>query len=224
MARHRRKSGTGGKFLLRPLFRCSPVPYASVHCSHPCMPRPPARSLRSVHSLVHCAPAQPAIVQQRRVYLPRCYDVSPPGVDMHFSSPSLPPPTICMRLPRHSSLVCLLAFIAIPPLTFLILFLGYLHSSMRVCLPFSLTRLSTTAHNTFSCQARPVSSIVMNNTAIQSTAAEGRLAGFLSSQRDLFLQDLKDGKGKGWTVVMGNQAGGEYTVFHGRVKLNIHRS
>lgn len=53
----------------------------------------------------------------------------------------------------------------------------------------------------------------MNNTAIQSTAAEGRLAGFLSSQRDLFLHDLKDGKGKGWTVVMGNQAGGEYTAF-----------
>lgn len=63
----------------------------------------------------------------------------------------------------------------------------------------------------------------MNNTAIQSTAAEGRLAGFLSSQRDLFLQDLKDGKGKGWTVVMGNQAGGGYTAFYGRVKLNIHR-
>ncbi|KGB76864.2 exopolyphosphatase [Cryptococcus deuterogattii R265] len=52
----------------------------------------------------------------------------------------------------------------------------------------------------------------MDNTAIQSengdaAVAEGRLAGFLSSQKDLFLQDLKDGKGKGWTVVMGNQAG-----------------
>lgn len=57
----------------------------------------------------------------------------------------------------------------------------------------------------------------MDNTAIQSengdaAVAEGRLAGFLSSQKDLFLQDLKDGKGKGWTVVMGNQAGGEYTA------------
>lgn len=121
-----------------------------------------------------------------------------------------PPP---MRLPRHSSLVCLLAFVTIPPLTFVILFLGYLHSSMRLCLPFSLTRLSTTAHNTFSCHARPASSVLMDNTATQSTAPEGRLAGFLSSQRDLFLHDLKDGKGKGWTVVMGNQAGGECTAF-----------
>lgn len=52
----------------------------------------------------------------------------------------------------------------------------------------------------------------MNNTAIQPAAAEARLAGFLSSQRDLFLHDLKNGKGKGWTVVMGNQAGGEYSI------------
>ncbi|WVN90887.1 uncharacterized protein L203_106132 [Cryptococcus depauperatus CBS 7841] len=36
---------------------------------------------------------------------------------------------------------------------------------------------------------------------------EGRLAGFLSSQKNSFLQDLKDGKGKGWIVVMGNEAG-----------------
>lgn len=83
---------------------------------------------------------------------------------------------------------------------------------MRVCLPFSLARLSTTAHNTLSCQARPVSSIIMDNATIQSgsdnaTVPEGKLAGFLSSQRDLFLQDLKDGKGRGWSVVMGNQAG-----------------
>lgn len=208
----RRKSGTGGKFLLRPLFRCPP--YASVHCSH--------------HACLGvCALSTPLCTrhrQRRRVYLRRCYDVSPP--EWHafsFSLSTTPSPAICMRLPRHSSLVCLLAFVAIPPLTFVILFLGYLHSSMRVCVPFSLARLSTAAHNTFSCQARPVSSIVMNNTAIQSTAAEGRLAGFLSSQRDLFLQDLKDGKGKGWTVVMGNQAGGGYTAFYGSVKLNIHR-
>lgn len=61
----------------------------------------------------------------------------------------------------------------------------------------------------------------MNDATIQSgndnaAVPEGRLAGFLSSQRDLFLQDLKEGKGKGWTVVMGNQAGGEYTEFYGR--------
>jgi exopolyphosphatase len=37
---------------------------------------------------------------------------------------------------------------------------------------------------------------------------EGRLAGFLQSQKELFLQDLRDGKGKGWTVATGNEAGG----------------
>nr|XP_031858410.1 uncharacterized protein CI109_006173 [Kwoniella shandongensis]KAA5525482.1 hypothetical protein CI109_006173 [Kwoniella shandongensis] len=36
---------------------------------------------------------------------------------------------------------------------------------------------------------------------------EGRLAGFLISQKETFLQDLKEGRGKGWTVVMGNEAG-----------------
>jgi len=37
-----------------------------------------------------------------------------------------------------------------------------------------------------------------------------RLAGFLVDQRDAFLSDLKAGKGKGWTVVMGNEAGGTF--------------
>lgn len=36
----------------------------------------------------------------------------------------------------------------------------------------------------------------------------GRLAGFLESQKSEFLADLKDGKGKGWVMVMGNEAGG----------------
>lgn len=36
-----------------------------------------------------------------------------------------------------------------------------------------------------------------------------RLAGFLQSQKELFFGDLQGGKGKGWTVAMGNEAGGE---------------
>jgi exopolyphosphatase len=37
-----------------------------------------------------------------------------------------------------------------------------------------------------------------------------RLAGFLQSQKELFFQDLQSGKGKGWTVSVGNEAGGEF--------------
>lgn len=73
--------------------------HPSTAPTHAC-PHPPTRSLRPVHSRVHCAPSpppKPAIVQRRRVYLPRCYDVSPPRVDMHFSSPSL------HRSPPHAS-------------------------------------------------------------------------------------------------------------------------
>lgn len=40
----------------------------------------------------------------------------------------------------------------------------------------------------------------------------GRLAGFLQSQKDEFVADLKEGKGKGWIVVMGNEAGGELYI------------
>jgi hypothetical protein len=35
------------------------------------------------------------------------------------------------------------------------------------------------------------------------------LSTFLSSQKSLYLQDIQNGKGKEWTVVMGNEAGGE---------------
>ena len=42
-----------------------------------------------------------------------------------------------------------------------------------------------------------------------------RLAGFLQSQKELFFQDLKGGKGKGWTVAIGNEAGGESYISPG---------
>jgi hypothetical protein len=38
----------------------------------------------------------------------------------------------------------------------------------------------------------------------------GNLAMFLQTQNEAFVKDLKDGKGKGWTVVSGNEAGGEF--------------
>ena len=37
----------------------------------------------------------------------------------------------------------------------------------------------------------------------------GRLAGWLESRKQLFLDDLRKGKLKGWTIAMGNEAGGQ---------------
>ena len=42
----------------------------------------------------------------------------------------------------------------------------------------------------------------------------GRLAGWLQAQKDAFLGDLKTGNGKGWVVVMGNEAGGAHFQDH----------
>ncbi|WVQ96068.1 hypothetical protein IAU59_003168 [Kwoniella sp. CBS 9459] len=144
-----------------------------------------------------------------------------------------------MRLPRNSKLLCLLVFLSfIPPLILILGLLTYLDQSMRLCVPFSLQRISSTAHNSISCQAqalrRPFSSTtstkyqagvglegimaevqnhaeklngVNGNGNGNGEAQEGRLAGFLRSQKEAFLGDLRDGRGKGWTVVMGNEAG-----------------
>ena len=34
----------------------------------------------------------------------------------------------------------------------------------------------------------------------------------LLSLKEMFVKDLEDGKGEGWTVVMGNEAGGESCI------------
>jgi len=49
--------------------------------------------------------------------------------------------------------------------------------------------------------------------------AGSRLAGFLQSQKELFFGDLQNGKGKGWTVAVGNEAGG-MSVRHSEVQAD----
>ncbi len=117
-------------------------------------------------------------------------------------------------------LACL-ALLTLPLGLLILSILAYLDpsQSMRICLPFSLTRISSTAHQTFSCQYSTKTGI-SGSESIMSEAAKdgavtdgeiqvGRLAGFLQSQKDLFLSDLKGGNLKGWIVAMGNEAGGE---------------
>ncbi len=40
----------------------------------------------------------------------------------------------------------------------------------------------------------------------------GDLANFLAQQKAKYLEDVKNGKGKEWTVVMGNEAEGQYAL------------
>lgn len=117
------------------------------------------------------------------------------------------------RRPRKLKTV-LFIFLALSlPLTFLIL--NQRKQSMRICLPFSLSRISSTAHRKLSCQyatARPPAKTVGEMSTNLTIENEGRLGGFLAGQRELFLTDVRSGKGRGWNVAMGNEAGGEYYV------------
>ncbi|WRT69773.1 uncharacterized protein IL334_006764 [Kwoniella shivajii] len=133
-----------------------------------------------------------------------------------------------MRLPRNSRLLCfLLSLSFIPPFILVFSLLAWLDESMKICLPFSLNRISTQAHQSLSCQAKSYTSISSKGTGLKAIMSEvngdgistgikqgngngkqqGKLAGFLTSQKETFLDDLKKGNGNGWTVVMGNEAG-----------------
>ncbi|WVR07994.1 hypothetical protein IAU60_005037 [Kwoniella sp. DSM 27419] len=129
-----------------------------------------------------------------------------------------------MRLPRSSRLFCILvSFSLIPPLILILGLLKYLDRSMRICVPFSLHRVSKQAHNVLSCQPASVGGILRGNFTTSATvkghhgemsasngggsANGGRLADFLRSQKEAFLGDLEEGKGSGWVVAMGNEAG-----------------
>ncbi|WWC92878.1 uncharacterized protein L201_007840 [Kwoniella dendrophila CBS 6074] len=137
-----------------------------------------------------------------------------------------------------STLICLSLF---STFSFILLLISTTYSylndyqqqqSMRICLPFSLNRISSTVHQKLSCQSlnynlnqsKPFTSTSYNSdlnnimSEIESTSTtqpqsngiaqkEGELAEFLKNQKQLFLNDLKNDNADGWTIVMGNEAG-----------------
>lgn len=155
---------------------------------------------------------------------------------------------------RPTCLALSLFFSSVPLILLILSLVVYItpgSGHMRPCLPFSLSRISSTAHSKLTCPApllkgfvppftattlsstttRPYSSIptpdIVIKPSVPTSAAKmtegkttanpipasgetemGRLAGFLESQKSEFLADLSAGKGKGWILVMGNEAGG----------------
>ncbi|WWC73621.1 uncharacterized protein I206_107593 [Kwoniella pini CBS 10737] len=131
-----------------------------------------------------------------------------------------------MRINRNSKFFCIfISFAFIPPLLLIIILINYLNESMRICLPFSFSHISNKAHQHLSCQSkskystnqinRPYSTnlkgimadLPISNGNGNGNNHEGKLAVFLTTQKQNFLNDLKKGDGKGWTVFMGNEAG-----------------
>lgn len=122
-------------------------------------------------------------------------------------------------------LVASILFVAIP-LTF-VLGLAIFNSGgrlMRLCLPINLQRISTKLHKQLSCSPVPpslaanVSSFSSSSTStsnptmtatVDSTTQPGRVADFILSQKEAFLADAASKNLKGWTVITGNEAGGE---------------
>jgi len=59
----------------------------------------------------------------------------------------------------------------------------------------------------------PRRSYFIKSTRWYSSMTNSTLSQFLSSSKDRYMIDLKHGKGRKWTVVMGNEAGGKSEQF-----------
>lgn len=113
---------------------------------------------------------------------------------------------------RNKTKFSCLALLALPLLLLIFSLLAYISpdQSMRLCLPVSLDKISPGAHRAISCyrQNQTLATFKMPVNTSQPQAPVGRLAGFLESQKALFEADYRKGDLTGWTVAVGNEAGG----------------
>ncbi|ORX37670.1 hypothetical protein BD324DRAFT_641818 [Kockovaella imperatae] len=133
------------------------------------------------------------------------------------------------KAPRIVTLSLLLALLVPVGLLTLSLITFLSSSYSRPCLPFSLQRISTSGHRLLSCSSIPApsragfesvetmgeASHILNGAGGESgnvdpasaEAGAGRFAGFLQSQKEAFMDDLRKSNLNGWTIAMGNEAG-----------------
>ena len=139
-------------------------------------------------------------------------------------------PALPRRLFRVGGIIVLFTFFSLIILS-IVSYLSPLRGATRPCLPFSIQRLSTSAHSALACPERigteKMATIGTNdsggvvggennvNGANGVTSSGGvdvgngsRLEGWLRTQRESFFEDIAKGSLKGWTVVTGNEAGG----------------
>lgn len=133
-------------------------------------------------------------------------------------SSSTPPRTprsrpLSRRLARLGGIIALLTASSLTILS-LVAYLSPFRGATRPCLPFSLQRLSSSAHTALACPGRIGAKTMVTSSSTGSGTNGGggggsQLEGWLRTQRESFLSDLAQGSLKGWTIVMGNEAGGE---------------
>lgn len=154
-------------------------------------------------------------------------DASPPP------SPLPPTPSTTHHRPKRRlflrPLHCLLVLVVLCVAAVLTTILLLKGQYVRLCLPGPVYKISTALHQKIACSPPPAPAVYvaqnattspvsvsasrpLTTTAVPSStstliAEMGRLADFLQSQNQLFIDDLKKGHGSGWHLVNGNEAG-----------------
>ena len=137
--------------------------------------------------------------------------------------------TFLSRLVRLTRLTCLIPLLLLSVSLLTISLLAYLSPTRgysRPCLPFSFARISSSAHKTLSCEALGAMSGSGGQGSPDVPKSDRRLAGFLATQKEAFMADAKAGNLSGWTIAMGNEAGGESRITgveYQTTSLIIHR-
>ncbi len=98
--------------------------------------------------------------------------------------------------------------------------------SMRLCVPVSLQRISSAAHKGLACgyTTSAIQKQIIQGGGMSNHPTSGKLADFLRSQKQEFLDDLDRGNGKSWVLAMGNEAGGEYEILHPHLSVDIYHT